>query len=348
MTQPASLFAGQRRRALVALAAALACGFAPRVHGETAGPSQPAEGSAATKAAATTVAPCAVFRVRPQDEVWAISTRWLGCPSGKSEPRWTVWKYDAQTPRWNNASSADFYGADSADVTTAIYLHGNQMESGLALQDGLNVYFELAGKLDDERPVRFVIWSWPSAKIRGPLRDVRSKADRTDVDAYYLARFLADMQSDVQVGLLGFSYGARIIAGGLHLLDGGELAGQTVPTSQRPEMRVAFWAAAEHDDWLLPGRYHGRAIDVADRWLITRNCRDPVLTHYRFVEKCDKPAALGYSGLVGRNLLTANQNARIEELDVTPLLGGTHDLEPYLYAPAILNRTRNYVLWHAQ
>ena len=148
--------------------------------------------------------------------------------------------------------------------------------------------------------------------------------------------FWRRMQPEVRVGMFGYSYGARIIAGGLHLLGGGELLGLTVAPGQR----------AASSAWRF-GRRRNTTIGScraaitawpcrkADQWLITRNCCDPALARYRWVEKCYNPVALGYSGLVGRNLLSAEQNARIEELDVTqPRRRHTHDNDAYLYSRA--------------
>ncbi|MEX2175538.1 MAG: hypothetical protein WD872_14340 [Pirellulaceae bacterium] len=339
MLPQVSLTLGPRRRAALVVAGWAACALWTGVAGgQSVQPPAPKENAAA--------ADCRTFRVRQQDEIWAVSTRCLGCPSGDlAQPRWSVWRYNAQLPSWENASAAEFYATDLPDVTTAAYLHGNQIGQNLSLADGLEVYFQLAGKLDDAPPVRFVIWSWPSDKIRGPLRDVRSKACRTDSEAYYLARFLAGMDPRVSAGLIGYSYGARIVAGGLHLLGGGNLAGQAVAAAARPNLRVAFWVAAEHDDWLLPGRYHGQALPVADRWFITNNVCDPVLRRYRFVEKCSNPVALGYSGLVGRNLLSEEQNRRIEEMNVVHLVDDSHEMPRYLYSTPIIERTREIVLW---
>jgi hypothetical protein len=278
--------------------------------------------------------------------VWAVSTRCLGCPNASTaDPGWTIWKYDAAAPQWINASTVEFYATDSADVVTPIYIHGNRIDSSLALQDGLAVYFQLAGKFDDERPVRFVIWSWPSEQIHGPFKDVRSKAARSDVEANYLARFLGGMNPEVKTGLIGFSFGSRIAGGAAHLLAGGSLCGWTVPSDSRPQIHVAFWAAAEHDYWLAPGYFHGRAVEAASQWYITRNACDPVLARYRFIDKCSDPAAMGYSGVAGRNLMTADWNSRLEEADVTHIVGSQHVHEPYLYSSGIMDRTRSVVLW---
>src|SRR5262245_50072027 len=134
---------------------------------------------------------CPTFRVREQDEVWLVSTRGLGCPSGKEEPAWQLWQYEKGT--WQPRTAEDFFSPDRPDLVTPFYIHGNRIDPDLASSDGLAAYFQLAGKFDDEPPVRFVIWSWPSGQIKGPLNDIRAKAARCDVEAYYLARFLARM-----------------------------------------------------------------------------------------------------------------------------------------------------------
>ena len=290
-------------------------------------------------------ATCPTFRVREQDQVWLVSTRCLGCPSGGSElPHWQMWRYEQGL--WQPRTSAEFYAADSADVVTPFYIHGNRIDPGLASSDGLAVYFQLAGKFDDEPPVRFVIWSWPSSQIHGQLKDVRAKAARSDVDAYYLGRFLAAMHPEVRVGLIGYSYGARITCGALHLLGGGLQIGLTIEPGPRPQARVALWAAGEHNHWLLPGQYHGEALQQAEAWFIAINCCDPALARYRFLDPCSDPVALGYAGMYGRNLLPPDLNARIEEVNVSNIVGSTHDNDPYIYSLYIQNRTRDYVLWH--
>src|SRR5262245_11910838 len=167
---------------------------------------------------------CSTFRVRERDQVWLVSTRCLGCPSaGPEMPAWQIWRYEQAM--WQPRTAAEFYAADAADLVTPFYIHGNRIDPGVASSDGLAVYFQMAGKFDGEPPVRFVIWSWPSSQIHGPLRDVRSKAARSDVDAYYLGRFLEGMKPEVHTGLIGYSYGARIACGALHLLGGGTQIG---------------------------------------------------------------------------------------------------------------------------
>jgi len=288
---------------------------------------------------------CKTFRVREQDQIWLVSTRHLGCAiGGKYQPKFQIWRYEKGM--WQPRTEAEFFAEDSAELVTPLYVHGNQIDAGLARSYGLSFYFELVGKLDAEPPARFVIWSWPSDQIKGPLKDVRAKADRSDIESYYLAYFLAQMKPEVRAGLLGYSFGARIISGAMHLVGGGKLFGQSLSLAPRPHFRVAMWAAAEHNHWYLPGQFHSEALAAAEAWFSTINYCDPILAKYRLLDKCGDPVAVGYAGIYGRNLLSADINARIEEVNVSNIVGEEHHWRPYLYSLYIQNRTRDYVLWH--
>jgi hypothetical protein len=289
------------------------------------------------------VVECATFRVREQDQVWLVSTRHLGC-SMVFQPNFQVWRYSQGW--WQPSSEAEFFATDSPDIVTPIYVHGNRIDASLAGEFGLQVYFQLVGKLDHEPPTRLVIWSWPADQIKGPLNDVRSKAARSDYDAFYLANFLGRMQPNVRVGIVGYSLGARIASGAMHLIGGGALFGHTVAASPGRPFRVAMWAASEHSHWYLSNQFHSQALDAAEAWYVTVNPCDPILARYRFIDCCGDPSAVGYAGLYGRNLLPAEINARIEEVNVSNIVGDEHHWRPYLYSRYIQDRTRDYVLWH--
>src|SRR4029453_644649 len=74
---------------------------------------------------------CQTFRVRNQDQIWLVSTRHLGCPpGGKYEPAFQVWRYEKGI--WQPRSEADFFAEDAAGLVTPLYIHGNQIDAGLA------------------------------------------------------------------------------------------------------------------------------------------------------------------------------------------------------------------------
>jgi hypothetical protein len=154
------------------------------------------------------------------------------------------------------------------------------------------------------------------------------------------------MKPEVRCGVLGYSFGARIVSGAMHLVGGGSIFGQSLSAAPRPQFRVVMWAAAEHNHWYLSGQFHSEALAAADAWYSTINCCDPVLARYAGLEKCSNPAAVGYAGIYGRNLLPADVNARIEEVNVSNIVDGEHHWRPYLYSLYIQNRTRDYILWH--
>lgn len=287
-------------------------------------------------------APCAKFRVREQDQVWLISSRHLGCASNVAADALQASLFEKGT--WQPKPIAEFFLTDSPDVVTTAYIHGNRSDASQASADGLAVYFQLAGKYDHSRAVRFVIYSWPSDQIKGPLKDIRSKAARADEEAFLFSRFLHKMNPDVPVGLVGYSYGARIVLGSLHLLGGGAFCGRATEPGKGQPIRAALWAAAEHNDWPLPGHAHGQALGQAEHWFITINPCDPALARYGAVDKCGDPVALGYAGLAGG--LPPDLARRVEFLNVSGIVGGSHDMERYLYSSVIAPKTAKVVLWY--
>ena len=64
------------------------------------------------------------------------------------------------------------------------------------------------------------------------------------------------------------------------------------------------------------------------------------------IDPCTCPVAVGYSGIYGRNLIPPDVNARVEEVNISNVIGATHDWRDYLYSLYIQNRTRDYILWH--
>lgn len=303
--------------------------------------------------AGESVAAAPTAGVRSQDQIWLISTRHIGCASCSGAP--ACWQLSGG--QWVGSNAEEFHKGDNADLTTVIYIHGNRIDDQEGSSGGLAVYQQIVASHADEKGVRYVIWSWPSTKICGPIKDVRSKAWRSDDEAVLLARFLADFRRPAadespapaketyRVGIVAFSYGARITGGALHLLGGGELLGHTVSAVDPPKFHVAFWAAAAHNNWLLPGYRHGQALPLGEKWLNLINCSDEALTHYEMLERGRNPPALGYTGLAGRNQLPAELSERWEEWEVSRLVGRTHDYPPYLCSPWIVQRTAQVVLW---
>ncbi len=277
---------------------------------------------------------------RPSDQIWLVNTRDIGDVSGGG---WGSSRYEAGY--WKSSDDDAFRSSDDDQTVTVIYVHGNRMDPAGAEARGLAIYRELFSSQAGGK-FRFVIWSWPSTQIHGLAKDVRSKAVRSDDEAYLLARFLAPIPKDRRVGLIGFSFGARIISGSLHMLGGGEMNGREIQTGERASFRVVFWAAGVQNDWLLPENVHGRALPLTQKWLNVSNNCDSALRRFDLIDRCDGSPGLGYTGLAGKDQLSADLAARYEDWDAAHLLGSDHRSEPYFFQNEVIRRTREAVIGH--
>ena len=283
-------------------------------------------------------------RVRPQDEVWVISSRHLGWPDCTAgDPALKFWRWDCGINNWRKLSHAEFQESDSAAVATVMYVHGNRVDSWKAVNLGWYAYDSIIRQGDNDRPVRYVIYSWPSTRLCGSqVDDLRYKANRTNGEAYYLGWVLAGIREDVPVGLMGFSYGARVITGALHVTAGGHICGNELPADmpRRGNIRSVLMAAAVHNFWMWPGCFHGQALESTDHMLILANSCDKVLRRYHWLFKGERPQALGVTGLSWHD-----QTGRVQELDCCCCVGKTHDSLSYFHYWNLTEQTRKYVLW---
>ena len=186
-----------------------------------------------------------------------------------------------------------------------------------------------------------MIWSWPSCQIRGQLRDYQVKAARTKQVGWQLAGAIDQLPAETPLAVIGYSYGARVASGALHLLAGGrlgslELAERAHP--HRPPVRAAFVAAALDADWLRPGSYHGRALEQVDELLLVNNHLDPAMRFYHLaMDSGARP--LGYGGPRGLGHF-AN---RVRSVDVTGAVGRHHAIEEYLASSSRVARVLEQV-----
>jgi hypothetical protein len=278
---------------------------------------------------------------RKQDEVFVVSSRALGAPTGELPPALAVSRFN-ERDAWEPLSLETLLQEKSAGTTTLIYVHGYDFDEEKAERVGWAFYHEFCDELPAEERVRFVIWSWPTvAKKFRPVRDFIDKTNRSDADAYYLAWFIAQLPPDTHVGLTGSALGCQVVQGTLHLLGGGSLGDWKLPTSaerQLPAMTTVFIAPAVNNDWLYPGGFHERAVAGTSRLLLVNNPTDAALCRYGQPWK-SKPVALGQSGLTDLQKLGEFAN-RIEQLDASEQIGEEHGVEHYLRQPELVARMR--------
>lgn len=285
-----------------------------------------------------------VTLLRDVDEFWQLSTRNLcGGATSDAVRSLAVHQYqrtDGQSS-WTTRALDDFF-QNERQCATVFFVHGNRVSADEAVAEGWQMYYALA--TNSTRPFRLVVWSWPSEQVRGPARDVRSKVARAEDEAHYFGGMLRRYDSDARVGIIGYSLGARIVTGGLHLASGGELDGESVgePASDAPRYGVVLAAAAAHNHWLMPESRHGKALAQVDHLLNLYNSCDPVLARYRMIDRCEKPQALGYVGIAPASLGVWAD--RVSQRDLAPSIGKTHDENAYLYRGVTADELRRHLL----
>lgn len=285
--------------------------------------------------------------LRPQDQFWVIETShlpWIDC-QGFAPPNLGFSRFQCGSGTVQS-NLAEFL-AMGQDTNTVFYVPGNRVADGEAVRRGWIVYNSLS-KASDDRPLRLVIWSWPSDRVRGLRRDVRLKADRASTEGLYLGWLLSQIDPAAQVSFQGFSFGSRIVCGALHAVQTGSLEGIPLPNyishDERRPARVVLMAAATHNYWLLPGQIHGSAVARVDRMLLCFNPCDVALKHYQMVDKCERAAALGHTGFVDVSPL-GEAGSRLRQLDVCCMVGKEHAELNYYGNGSIMALAAQYLLW---
>jgi hypothetical protein len=192
-----------------------------------------------------------------------------------------------------------------------------------------------------------VIWSWPSQHIFGigPFNSLLIKAERSEMQGYYLARLIGLLRPDVPLSLTGHSFGAKIVAASLQGLAAGHIAGQELPAPASSDgeatfdaggspiapvgrsIQAALLAAAFDNTALLPGYRYGMALTQVDRMIITVNPEDMPLRIYM---RCANGGVslLGETGIPGASRLGELQS-KVYFVSSTPYAGCMHHVRYY-------------------
>lgn len=267
----------------------------------------------------------------PEHELWQVNTRHLG--SCCMPPPLRVYQW--QDCQWQSRAVDDLVAP--FDGLLVIFVHGNRMEPGNTLDRGRLYYRCLTGGAC--RPVRFVIWSWPSERIKGQIRDVRVKARRADCEGAYLAWLHGQTAPGQPVSMIGYSYGNRVIASALNRRARGRVGELELPPGE--PVRVVMTAAAMSDDALHPGRDYGCALSQIDQLLVIYNSKDPILKRYHVVEKGSHPEALGYAGMC----CPLPEVDQIRQINAQRIIGRSHYEPRYLHNGYLRGQMQQYVLW---
>jgi hypothetical protein len=278
-------------------------------------------------------------------QVWLLSTRnasHSGTPSDAADAI-RYWRLNDDCD-WSPADAKTFQN-DATAVPTVVFLHGNGTDANEAVAKGMYAYQSICSEVGD-KPFRYVIWSWPADRMCRHFRsDAQLKAVYGDADSYYLACWLASLRPELKVSLVGHSFGPRVIAGALHMLAGGEIAGQKLPdsivsdwtTKKRNPIRAVLLSAATDADSLAPNGRQGLALSLIDQVLITRNGCDTALRWYPKLYGRSGPNAIGFVGPCG-----VGDAEKLTVVDVSCTAGKTHDYRCYCSASNVRSQWARY------
>lgn len=271
-------------------------------------------------------------------EVWEISTRHLpfGCRVPDRKPSLEVYRCQGEGTPWEKDILENAV-ALSNEFQTIVYAHGNWMTRENARGRANFIADQIARRA--EKPIRLIMLSWPSQRERRPIRDTVENAECADTQAFYFDWLLRQFPEDAQSSVLGFSFGARVVCGALHLLAGGTLQGASSidrdPSRSRENVyRVSFAAPAVDRSWLANNGRNRLAMNVVDRMINLYNSKDPVLRRFRFLDLGpSRPIAAGFSGFANAGNPRINQplasQDRIIQYDCGSSIGSTHSEKSY-------------------
>ncbi len=261
--------------------------------------------------------------------------------------------------RWQRSCMEDALPEGGPGMLTIIYVHGNFMERNNALERVRIVdrYF----RMQTNRPYRLLMLSWPSQREKKPLRDVFSNAETAECESLYVAWMLQRLRGEPQISLLGFSFGARAVTGGLHLDAGGCLPGYAAPPVPNRDAslnyRLGLVAPAIDRHWIEKCGRHQFALSHVDSMINLYNSRDPILRRFRFLDRFSNPIAAGFAGFAGFEPFfdprvtapLAGQQAagqsRIRQYDCGSVIGTTHSEKSYYAECAYFRNVIQHLLW---
>ena len=276
---------------------------------------------------------------REGDQMWLVNTREIKKVSA-ADPGLAIRRANSEAD-WEEAELSRLTVEGLAGTRTVVYVHGYDFDAAKAERVGWAMYHELRQRLSSEQRLRMIVWSWPSTAIKYRfVRDVRDKARRANAEAFMLAWLLSRVDTDV---VIGSALGCKAVTGSLHLLAGDSQHLNTAVTAdaRRGKLLVVLISPAIHNDWLLPGEYHGEALGQIRRMLLLNNSQDPTPANYGAISTKSSPVALGLSGLEVDKL--GDQAQRLTQVDVAEEIGEEHGVEHYLRSPPIVQRMAEFL-----
>lgn len=267
-------------------------------------------------------------------DIWIIETGLASATNPTAEEAQKITARRRTQNGWETVSVRNMYGEMGDNLPILIYVHGNRATAEDAITGGE----EIMKHLPADKSYRLIIWHWDTQKSRLRVKnEYAEKAYMADFQGVYFAHFVQNIPSNTRVTLIGYSFGARTVLNGLHLLGGGQFAGQKLPINEQNGTAdfcaLLLASATDNTDLAATGRF-SLATKSAQNIYVTVNAIDPALKFYPKISPLSA-SAMGITGAVYAP--NPDNNAKIKHL---PVSKKTHKMKEYIALPnvhAILN-----------
>ncbi len=250
-------------------------------------------------------------------------------------------------PGGGRGSSLDeLYGSLQPGVPVCFMAHGSFVERDSMLQDCAATYRWLR-QAAPHQPIHIVFFTWLSddANRLIPTLEVNRLGRRAELNSLYLADLVRRVPEGHPISLIGHSHGARMVSATVHALAGGGVEGRCL--SGGPDfshrIRVVLAAAAIDHDWFNPGQRFDLTLGRAEAVLNLRNRHDVPLLFYPTRRLCSH-GSIAITGVTrGDRRQLGDQNCRIDDCDITHIVGLGHVWPHYYNQPDIACAIRHFV-----
>lgn len=230
--------------------------------------------------------------VRPEDEIWLISTRRL-CQRSSVAAGSTF--QQAEVARWAegcwfSSSSEQLLQSINADQSrlNLLFIHGNRTDLQWANLRGVETYEKIVSGpevqpcvAEPAAPIRWIIWAWNSDPIPGPRMDLSIKKQRAIDQGTYLAEFFHGVEQP-SMSVFAYSLGGQVLATslGVRMATNVDNKESTDLTCRGPQLDVVMVAAAVPTCWFNTADAEICLPACVNRLMLINNPEDRALKVY--------------------------------------------------------------------
>lgn len=283
--------------------------------------------------------------IRPQDELWWVSSRHLS--NCEQEFRLCLYRYQNCQSVPSSIDELKQAHQLNPGLINLIVVHENRVDLNKAELRFWQNYQVLINRAPNAPPVRYLFFTWPADQIRGQARDVKTKATVCDHHCFYLATLLGHMKDFNQLSLCGYSYGARMALDAMHMLGGGTRKNRSLPvhmtTQNKNKIRAVMIATAAQNSCKCDRGFCREAYGTIDQLMFLNNSSDNVLRFFSLMPPRGR-LAIGRDGLSTCKSFP-DGGKRLRQIDTSIISGRSHKLEDYYKSEFLRQLIRDNLFW---